>query len=397
MRGLHSSSYLDLVLAFALGVISSFAFAPYTYVLAAVPAFSVFILLVFNRPSRAFLYGLLYGLGQFFFAFHWLMPSMTEFGQIPVATAYAIFFAVCAEVALYPALFAYVLSKLSNKLDWSSLLLVPALWVLTEWLRSNMFPFAWNLIGYSFYPYETLLQISDIASVYLLSFLFVFFSTSLALIYVTSADLPRRGSMVFFLMASVFTFVWVYGEYKIDNLSQKTESSSRLNVAAVQGNIAQNEKWQKGANNKVLDTYKDISQMLPDEVELIVWPESSLPFMLQDNKPALQQLKNLAAIKKADLLIGADTYREEGRNKEFFNSMLMINPDQGVVSQYDKFHRVPFGEYMPLKEYLPASLAGFSLSDGFSSVQAGSGVAVMPWRGLNLAPLICYESIFPRH
>ena len=160
----------DLLLAYVVGAITALAFPPYDYLLVAIPAFSVFIYLIFNSPSRGFGYGLLFGLGQFFIAFHWLMPSMTEYGQIPVLTAYLIFFAVCLEVALYPALFAYALSKLSNKLSLFSLLLIPAVWVLTEWLRSNMFPFAWNLIGYTFYPYETLLQVSDIASVYLLSF-----------------------------------------------------------------------------------------------------------------------------------------------------------------------------------------------------------------------------------
>jgi len=388
---------LDLVLAFALGIITSFAFPPYEYVLAAIPAFAVFILLIFNRPSRAFLYGLLYGLGQFFFAFHWLMPSMTEHGQIPPATAYAIFFAVCAEVALYPALFAYVLAKLSNKLGWSSLLLIPALWVLTEWLRSNMFPFAWNLIGYTFYPYETLLQISDLASVYLLSFLFIFFSTAIALLVVSSASSLRRAIPVLVVLISVFLCDWGYGLYKLDVVNQEIFSAEKINVAAIQGNVAQQDKWRKDARYEVFEIYMGLSRELSDEVDLIVWPESSLPFYLQDEKSALAQLMSLSSDKQADFLIGADTYTNLNTEKKHFNSLLMINAEHGIVDQYNKFHRVPFGEYMPLKEYLPDSLASFSLSTAFSSVEAGKGASVMPWKDLNLAPLICYESIFPRH
>ncbi|MDH3342853.1 MAG: apolipoprotein N-acyltransferase [Gammaproteobacteria bacterium] len=388
---------LDMLLVFALGIITAFAFPPYDFVLAAIPAFSIFILLIYSQPSRAFMYGLFYGLGQFFFAFHWLMPSMTEFGQIPETTAYALFFAVCAEVALYPALFAYVLAKLGKKLDWSSLLLTPALWVLTEWLRSNMFPFAWNLIGYSFYPYETLLQISDLASVYLLSFIFVFFSTSISLMIALRLDGLRRVIPVFSVLLTVFVFVWAYGIHKLDVVNQEVSLSKKISVAAIQGNIPQQDKWRNDLQVEVFDIYMALSRELSNEVDLIVWPESSLPFFLQDNNIAMQELKLLSLETRTDLLIGADTYTGKDEARKFFNSLLLINTDQGVAGQYNKFHRVPFGEYMPLREYLPESLAGFSLSDAFSSVEAGTGVSIMPWKNIKLGPLICYESIFPRH
>lgn len=386
----------DLLLVFILGVITAFAFPPYDYLLAAIPAFSVFLYLIFNNPSRSFLYGLLFGLGQFFFAFYWLMPSMTEFGQIPIVLAYAIFFAICLEVALFPALFSYSLSKLNKKPSLFLLLLIPSLWVLTEWLRSNMFPFAWNLIGYTFYPYSSLLQLADIGSVYLLSFLFVFFSTAITLTIFSSYSLRCRFSM-FVATMLVFVFMSLYGSYKIELVNQDIDSSPALSVALVQGNIGQNEKWDRGTKDEVFDIYLGLSKELSDTVDLVVWPESSLPFFLQDEELALQKIKQLSFEIKADFFIGADTYTGEDVGRIFFNSLLMINSEQGVVSQYDKFHRVPFGEYMPLKEYLPDDLAHFSLNSGFSSVEAGKGVSILEWTNINLAPLICYESIFPRH
>lgn len=390
-----STRKLDFVLVFLLGVITGFAFPPYAGLVMALPAFSVFMLLLVNRPRRAAGYGFLYGLGQFLFAYSWLIPSMSEHAAIPLVTAWVIFVVICAEVALYPALFAWLLVKYRCPQGIRLALLAATIWVLSEWLRANMFPFAWNLIGYSFHPLPSVLQLADLGGVYLLSGLFVFLASLVSNMLLDAGRIQRKQAMIVFLATSVL--VLGYGE--LQTQQAHADNTATLSIAVVQPNIAQNEKWDQAKAAANFDRYLQLSESLPAPVNYIVWPESALPFFIQDQPQQLQRLQQLARAKQATLIVGAETYdaSQAGQPVKFFNSMIFIDGEQGIVQKYDKFHLVPFGEYIPLRAYLPAAINQLKLTVGETDITPGAGPINQVWHSLRFAPLICYESIFPRH
>jgi len=81
-----------------------------------------------------------------------------------------------------------------------------------------------------------------------------------------------------------------------------------------------------------------------------------------------------------------------GGRPKFWNSVFVIDPSGGVVATYDKFHLVPFGEYMPLRNYLPLD----AIAAGPIDFSAGPGSRTIDLPGLPpVSPLVCYEAIFP--
>jgi apolipoprotein N-acyltransferase len=83
---------------------------------------------------------------------------------------------------------------------------------------------------------------------------------------------------------------------------------------------------------------------------------------------------------------------EPGGRRKFWNSVFAIDAAEGVVATYDKFHLVPFGEYMPLRKYLPLD----AIAAGPIDLSAGAGPRTVDLPGLPpVSPLVCYEAIFP--
>ena len=93
------------------------------------------------------------------------------------------------------------------------------------------------------------------------------------------------------------------------------------------------------------------------------------------------------------ILTGAPRVRVEpnGENR-FWNSLHVVDGSGAVVSSYNKFHLVPFGEYMPLRGILPVD----GIAAGATDFSSGHGPATLQVPGLpSFSPLICYEVIFP--
>lgn len=168
-------------------------------------------------------------------------------------------------------------------------------------------------------------------------------------------------------------------------------------VRLVQPNVPQAQKWDPdlmaGHFRRLLAL---TSQGGP--VDLIVWPETAVPYLLEYSDEVLEMAA--IAAQGAPLLLGIQ--RREGESR-FFNSLILLGPDAGLPARagaradavYDKAHLVPFGEYMPLGEVMArVGIHGLAASEG-GGYSAGPGPVVIAVPGIGLAmPLICYESIF---
>ena len=88
------------------------------------------------------------------------------------------------------------------------------------------------------------------------------------------------------------------------------------------------------------------SEIGKEKVDLIVWPESAIVPFLDD---ASQDLKKISQNmpRNSELILGI---RSQSKNK-IFNSMILLDADGVVQNKYDKFHLVPFGEYLPFMAF----------------------------------------------
>lgn len=158
-----------------------------------------------------------------------------------------------------------------------------------------------------------------------------------------------------------------------------------IEVAAVQGNIAQSLKW--NSLDLAVERYETMTRAAAARrPKLIVWPETVIPIVL-DAAPGLeQQFRNLAAASQATLIAGSQ--HESGG--KLYNSLFVFQPN-GSYEIYDKRQLVPFAESFPGRAFLSWLPYVGQLSGRFGT---GRVDGVYPSTALPIAPLICWESAF---
>jgi apolipoprotein N-acyltransferase len=172
----------------------------------------------------------------------------------------------------------------------------------------------------------------------------------------------------------------------------------------VQPAINQSEKWQKGRAEEIFNRLLDTSQISLvagrsglTGITHLVWPESSIPFLLTENPEALRAIADLLPA-GSTLITGAVRATSPDAataKRQFFNSIYAVNDDGSIGGAYDKVHLVPFGEYLPFQSTLESwGIRQLTkLPGGFS---AGASRRNLPLKNASsFAPLICYEAIFP--
>jgi apolipoprotein N-acyltransferase len=206
------------------------------------------------------------------------------------------------------------------------------------------------------------------------------------------------------LLAGLIASLWVYGQWSIRKTTAEDDHFPAMPVAAVQGSIPQDRKWEPEYQEVTLDIYERLSaQALKEQAGtgrgpvagggLVVWPETATPFYFQLSGPLAHRVCATARQLKSVLLFGSPSYRngESGR-REHFNSAYMISPDGVVSGRYDKVHLVPFGEYLPWGRLTSWARGLLPSAGDFSS---GTGSSPLSWQDLRVGVLICFESIFP--
>jgi apolipoprotein N-acyltransferase len=184
-----------------------------------------------------------------------------------------------------------------------------------------------------------------------------------------------------------------YGSWR---LAEERPYSGTIRVGLVQGNVPEEEKWEPSARLRIFDAHLEATRRAAESgATLVVWPESSVPLPLVEKPAYREALESLAREKRIDLLVGSVHHDRRGLPDERTYNSAFLLPGRGAGSsgeRYDKIHLVPYGEYVPLREWL-----GFvsKLVTEASDFSPGSGIVVMKTEGARIGPLVCFEAIFP--
>jgi apolipoprotein N-acyltransferase len=188
-------------------------------------------------------------------------------------------------------------------------------------------------------------------------------------------------------------------------------------VAAIQGNFPTTVKNDHDPR-QIYAQHLSLSGLATrKQPDLIVWPEGMFPWPyfappkdltqadLKERFPhfaanwndqsVVLALNGIAQKSGAAVLIGCQTVTADPQGLQFYNSAAFVTPEQGIVSRYDKLHRVPFGEYIPLKD-LVSGLQYFTPYRGEFGIQAGASPVFMEHKGFRYAPVICFEDTVPQ-
>jgi len=278
-----------------------------------------------------------------------------------------------------------------------ALLLTPCVWVCLEYVRGHLLTgFPWAFLSHTLYRKPFLIQPAAFGGAYLVSFLLLL--ANLSLYYVVKDRWRGSGSTVA-LAILWFLLCRLGAEQGI----LPAQEEPGLRVGIVQANIPQDVKnlLTEESISAIYRKHIDMtSEMLKsrEKPQIVFWSESMVSALLNTERdaPVRESLRAFASANRVALCVGALGY-EEGRPGErwkLFNSCYLFQPDVEEVQRYDKMHLVPFGEYVPLKRFLPFLTQVVPYEGGFTpgakpvSFSLGS-------LGIGFGAVICYEDAYP--
>ena len=389
----QARGYRRLAIAAGLGAVSALAFEPFGAFPLLLLSYAALVLLLdgasmsARRVRDAALTGWGFGFGFFLVGHYWigyafLVDPEEHAWQMPFAIVF-----LSAGLALFFAA-ASALCMTAWRPGVQRVFLFAATFTLAEWVRGHIFTgFPWNLPGYGWSASTAVLQSASILGVYGLSLLTLLYGASLALF---AAHRPARWFPV--AMTALFVALWAGGAIRLANATTAMVPNVRIRI--VQPSTPQPEKY--APENRVRNWRRliDLSSLPTGQQPThIVWPEAAPPVLLEGNPEAQADIAMLTGDSRV-LMTGQVRIANEGRQRNSYNSFAIYGPHGTLVGTYDKFHLVPFGEYVPGGPLLRAlGITEIAASTGFS---AGPGPKTVDVPGAPPAgPLICYEVIFP--
>ncbi|MGH8770207.1 MAG: apolipoprotein N-acyltransferase, partial [Burkholderiales bacterium] len=405
--------YFPLIAAFVLGAATVFAYAPFNFFW--LPVLTLAALIRFWRgrtAKQAALIGFAFGLGLFGFGASWVYVSLHDYGGMPAVLAALATFLFCAVLALFPGVVGFLQARVTLSSFAKSVVFIPALWAISEWVRGWIFTgFPWLAVGYAQTPPSPLAGYVPIFGVYGISLAVMVSTGLLASLWkdeggsrkevssfiphplsfknsphpLSFKNIPHPSSFknIFHPLLFILAAIWLVG-YGLRQIEWTHPAGEPISVSLLQGNIAQEMKWEPEQIKASLETYRQLA--LQSKSRLIVLPETALPlFYHQLPDSYTDELAAHAQANNGALLFGVPEY-VAGRD-EFYNSVFTGDGKQA----YRKVHLVPFGEFIPwgfdwVLEILHIPLSDFSRG---SPEQKPLDVA-----GQKVAVNICYEDAF---
>ena len=382
------------LLASALGVAAALALPPLHLLPFLVVAFSGLVWLIAGSPGPrgAFAAGWWFGFGHFVAGLYWLgyafLVDAERFGwMMPFAVA-----GLAAALAIYPGL-ATLVTWFGRPSGPGRILILAAAWTAGEWLRGHLFTgFPWNLIGYAWTASDAMLQFAAVGGVYGLSLLTVLAASMPAVLAEARVGAWRRWRPLV-AAGAVLALVWVGGLLRLEGADVGEVPEVRLRIT--QANIPQHEKWRADLREANLFRHLQLtSSPGAARVSHVIWPETAVPFFVA-NDPARRRLIGGLVSPGGLLLTGAPrTTGERSVPLRLWNSFHAIDWQGDIVATYDKFHLVPFGEYLPFRPLLELFNIA-RIAPGATDFSRGPGPRTLELPGLPpVSPLICYEVIF---
>jgi apolipoprotein N-acyltransferase len=395
-------------IALVAGALSVLAMAPFNAWPVLFLTFPVVVWLIdgagaggFRGVPAAALAGYWFGLGYFVPGLYWLgyaflVDASTFAWLMPFAVL-----GLPAYLALFTAL-GFAVARLLWSRDAFRVIALALGLTLSEWLRGHVLTgFPWNTLGYALTEPLALAQTASLIGLWGLTFLSVAIFASPAVL-VDGSSRGRKPWMAPVTALLLLLAVGIFGAVRL--ALRPTSLVANVKLRIMQPNLQQDVKFNYSAKAEVMKKYLTLSDRASGpqssgvrDVNILIWPESAFPFFLTREADAMAQIADLlpegtvlitGSVRAPDLPPGAKVTRA-------YNSIYVIDHDGSVLSVYDKLHLVPFGEYLPLQDWMEK--VGFVQ---LTKVQGGF-IPGMRRRAMDIPhapralPLICYEAIFP--
>ncbi len=364
------------------GAATAFAFAPYDqpYLAHLGPAV-LFLLWDYASPRDAARTGFFFGAALFGAGTWWIYTAIHDFGGAPAWLAVFLLVGLLAIKGAYYALLGYVVTRAVP--DASAprlLLLIPAAWVLLEWLRGWLFTgFPWLELGYA-HSDTPLAALATVGGIHLVTFANVV-TAGAVVVLVNHAGRARLAAIA--MTAAFWVAGWLLGD------RQWTEPAGEpIGIALLQGAIPQNEKWLVENRAKTLETFRVLNREALGS-RIIVWPESAVPVLAHEAEVYLEAIRRESHARGSDVMIGL--LRFDFESAEIRNGLYSMS--EAGDGWYYKRRLVPFGEFFPV----PAGVRRWMRLNSlpyYDMTPGDEGQPPLKSGGERLAATICYEDAY---
>lgn len=368
-----------------------------------VPSFAVMLDVCRDRSfsyKKTYLYGFLLFLSYYVVAFHWFCYMYPlEFAGISKGAALGVvivaWLGLAAFQAVTMAFFAplaafAVRGKFVKDITFLHPFILSAVWTVFEWLQAHTgyvgVPWARVCMGQT--GMLAMIQSASLLGSYFITFAVLTVNGLIAYILLDSSRKMTAGIVVgalFFANLGVGILC----------LALPKDESRPLRVAAIQGNVSTSEKWTDGSREYTKSIYRKLSlEAAKEGADVIVWPETALPYNIDRDDDVRFFLVNLARECDATLLVSLFT--EEGVSGKLYNSVIAVDSNGNIgQTEYHKINLVPFGEFVPLHDLVLTvfpPLANIGMLD--DDLLFGEGAQVFETEHGKISSLICFDSIY---
>nr|WP_279593489.1 apolipoprotein N-acyltransferase [Pseudodesulfovibrio sp. S3-i] len=378
-----------MILIATLGAWIGFANPLFQFPLAALafPLGLAWIGLRATSGKKAFKYGWMSGTLAAVGCFYWMVIPVQIYGGLPWFIALPCPVLLAAFIGLYFAFFSFGMYQAGRLLNGIPLCLLAGFaWTTMEMLMGTLLSgFPWINLASAFAPWPFAIQGASLVGAFGLSGILTTLAVAV-LLYST-----YRSAL--WLALGLTISLTCFGLYQTSTVDV---GSRDYTVSIIQGNVDQGLKWSPSYQAETIKNYSKLSldAIHADAPDLIIWPETAMPFYLQDHTPFRKAVEMLARDTNTPIVTGSPAYRIINMKTNayvLYNRAWLMDSTGRTTQFYDKEHLVPFGEYMPLEKWVPFD----KLVQAAGNFKSGEDNHPLRLNGVALGMLICYEAIFP--
>ena len=387
MNKFLSSQKFNYLSLYIVGAVATFSIPPFSIIpLIICIGFGVYRINFQSSLIKIFLSGWFLGFGWFSFGLYWIGSAFF------MAETYHVFLMPIATILL-PSLLAVfwgsacVCAKLTNRNTKFSILYIIVYLSLFEYLRAQAFTgFPWLMPSMVFASNVYLIQIFSFIGSFSTNIIVLILSI-LPFIFFSNFKGKNALSLILLIPIAILLFGGIL-RYSNKSFPKNTDQL----VTIVQPNIKQKNKWilknrEQHLNNLIELSVKD-HNILNNKNRIIIWPETSFEGSIPREKKLLSNIsEKILKSKNTTLILGLLRTDE----KKVFNSLIFLNSKGDIIHNYDKIKLVPFGEYIPFRQYLGVLTEMLAPKD-FTSGKLKSNPSIYGFD--NIITLICYEILF---
>ncbi len=345
--------------------------------------------------KNAFILGWITGTIGASMSMYWLVVPVREYAFFPWILAIPVPICMGMYIGLYGGIFSFCVHKAKNMPEYFQVLFTFFLWFALEWFRSWFLTgFTWLNISASSAAFPVIIQGVSVIGMHGLSAL-------LACLACACASKKQR-IQILGLISLVALIALGYMR-----ISEPLANKKEARYILVQGNLSQALKWNPEMQQATVDKYLKLSEEAlieakknNFEITALLYPETAMPFFIQDSIKHKEELYNFAKKYNVSMLVGGISYEVTAFERQFFNSLFLIEPNtsfeemvRNEAQTYSKQHLLPFGEYVPpfldfrILEPLLSGLGGFTQQKNQKNLTINGNASI--------GSLICYEATFP--